>query len=109
MNTQSLTWQLIGPLCFGVVMGWITYRTLRYTKTNGISDIASVVGAVGGAGVVTIIGKDPDAFPMYSIGLAIGFFAYAIVALRNPNVPWLGANPGGMQQNVVDPAGTPVR
>lgn len=103
-----MNWQFLGPLCFGLVIGWITYRTLRYTKANGISDIASVIGAVGGAGVVGIIGKNSDAFPLYNIGLAVGFFAYAIVAMRNPNVPWLGETPSGQHANVFDPTGKPI-
>jgi hypothetical protein len=69
-----------GALCFGLVVGWITYRTVRRTKTTGLSDIATVVGAVGGAAVLSLFPAETNAFGAYSIGLAIGFFAYLIVA-----------------------------
>ena len=69
-----------GAFCFGLVVGWITYRTLRRTKTNGLSDIATVIGAVGGAAVLSLFPAETNAFGAYSIGLAIGFFAYLAVA-----------------------------
>src|SRR5207248_1563475 len=48
----NMTTQSVGALCFGVVIGWITYRTLRRSsETVALSDIATVVGAVGGAAV----------------------------------------------------------
>jgi hypothetical protein len=69
----------IGAVCFGLVVGWVTYRTLaRRTDGVSLSDIATVIGAVGGAAVVTIF-KDKMLFGLYSIGLAVGFFAYLIV------------------------------
>ena len=38
-----------GALCFGLVIGWVTYRTLRRKEgSNALSDIATVIGAVGG-------------------------------------------------------------
>ena len=42
----------VGAFCFGLIIGWVTYRTLRRTgETVAVSNIASVVGAVGGAAV----------------------------------------------------------
>ena len=71
----------IGSLCFGLVTGWITYRTLRRKEgAAALSDIATVLGAVGGA-LVTALFKTEDLFGAYAIGLAIGFFAYFIVSL----------------------------
>jgi hypothetical protein len=68
----------IGAVCFGVVVGWITYRTLRRTEKTAISDLASVIGAVGGASVVSLF--DPSTlFAYYAIGLAIGFFGYLVL------------------------------
>lgn len=66
-----------GPFCFGLVIGWVTYRTLR-RKAEGVAlgDIASVLGAVGGATVVALFKN--AAFDNYCIGLAVGFFAYFI-------------------------------
>ncbi|HXM34292.1 MAG TPA: hypothetical protein VN920_03830 [Pyrinomonadaceae bacterium] len=72
--------EAIGAVCFGVVIGWITYRTLRRKANAGISDIASVIGAVGGATVTALFGS-PILFGYYSVGLAIGFFGYLVTAL----------------------------
>ena len=68
----------VGALVFGIVIGWVTYRTLRRTTGNGsVSDLASVIGAVGGA-VVTGLFDDADLFAWRSIGLGIGLFAYLL-------------------------------
>ena len=83
--------EVIGALCFGFVIGWVTYRTLRRTgETVAISNIATVIGAVGGAAVVALYTK--ELFAWYSIGLALGFFMYLILGntvLKNS--PWLGS------------------
>jgi hypothetical protein len=69
-----------GPICFGIVVGWITYRSLRRRSGQpGLSDIATVIGAVGG-GAVTLLFPQPDLFNNYAIGLAIGFFGYLLVS-----------------------------
>ena len=66
----------LGALCFGLVIGWISYRTLRLTAgTTALSDIATVIAAVGGAAVTALIRSDV-LFGLYCIGLALGFFAY---------------------------------
>ena len=68
----------IGAVCFGLVVGWVTYRTLaRRADGVSLSDIATVIGAVGGAAVVAIF-SDKQLFGLYSIGLAVGFFGYLI-------------------------------
>lgn len=73
----------IGSICFGVVVGYITYRTLaRAAAGAAVSDIASVIAAVGG-GAVTIL-FDPqqsDAFGWYSIGLLTGMGLYLVLSL----------------------------
>jgi hypothetical protein len=70
-----------GAFWFGLVIGYITYRTLRHKKDAGISDIAAVVGAVGGAAIVTLFPVDSSRFDYYAIGLAIGFFLYLGISL----------------------------
>lgn len=68
-----------GAVCFGFVVGWITYRTLvRRTGTVALSDIATVIGAIGGGAVVGLF-NDKRLFGLYSIGLAAGFFAYLLI------------------------------
>ena len=70
-----------GAICFGLVIGWVTYRTLRRRAGGAsLSDIATVIGAVGGA-AVTALFKDADLFGAYCIGLAAGFFLYFLTAL----------------------------
>ena len=96
---------IYGALCFGLVVGWITYRTLRRTKTNGLNDIATVIGVVGGAAVTSLFPAASVAFSAYCIGLAIGFFLYLIIAgIVDARAPrhksmktvskWLGGEPG---------------
>lgn len=68
-----------GAVCFGVVVGWVTYRTLRRSgDAVRLSDIASVIAAVGGAAVTTLF--DSQAlFGCYAIGLTGGFFGYLVL------------------------------
>jgi hypothetical protein len=62
-----------------VVVGWITYRTLiRRSDEAKLSDIATVIGAVGGGAVVGLF-DSPHLFGLYSIGLALGFFGYLVL------------------------------
>jgi NhaP-type Na+/H+ or K+/H+ antiporter len=70
-----------GAFWFGLVIGYITYRTLRRAKEASISDIATVIGAVGGAAVVALFPADSGRFDYYAFGLAIGFFVYLILAI----------------------------
>lgn len=71
----------IGALLFGLVIGWVTYRTLRRKEgTAALSDISSVIAAIGG-GAVTALFKSGALFGWYSIGLAIGFFLYLIISM----------------------------
>jgi len=73
---------MIGAMCFGAVMGWIVYRTLRRREgTAALSDIATVLGALGGA-AITALFKTEVLFGAYCIGLFIGFFGYFIVGLN---------------------------
>jgi hypothetical protein len=70
-----------GAFCFGLVIGWVTYRTLR-RRTGGaaLSDIATVIGAAG-MGAVTRLFPSLGPFGAYAVGLAVGFFGYFAVAL----------------------------
>jgi hypothetical protein len=92
----------LGAFAFGVVVGWVTYRTLRRSQVSGLSDIATVIGAVGGAAVTALFPIATGAFGAYCIGLAIGFFAYLRVAINLANrhggeearqIEWLGGLP----------------
>lgn len=71
----------LGAVLFGAVVGWITYRTLRRTTGNThISDLASVVGAIGGGGIVSLFQKSTALLAYYGIGLFAGFFSYLVVS-----------------------------
>jgi hypothetical protein len=74
---------LFGASCFGAVVGYITYRTLaRTTDKAAITDLATVIGAVGGGGITVLYGPaDGTLFAMYSIGLVIGMVLYLIASL----------------------------
>jgi hypothetical protein len=69
----------VGAVLFGIVVGWVAYRTLvRTTSSAQISDLATVIGAVGGAAVTGLFDNE-HLFGLYAIGLASGFFAYILV------------------------------
>lgn len=61
----------IGAVCFGLVAGYLTYRTLvRTTKDSKISDLSAVLSSVGGGAATALVCKGSDAFGWYAIGLA---------------------------------------
>lgn len=72
----ELVWDGIGAFAFGLVIGWVTYFTVRHEKQHAISDIAAVIGAVGGAAVLALFPARSVLFTAYTIGLACGFFIY---------------------------------
>jgi hypothetical protein len=83
MDIAMLIIIALGAFAFGVVMGWITYRTLRRKEGGtGLSDIATVGGAVAGAWVTSLFPAESLAFGTYCIGLALGFFLYLRTALK---------------------------
>ncbi|MFF0788923.1 hypothetical protein [Streptomyces spiralis] len=71
---------LVGSGCFGLVVGWIAYRTLRRSEGSRISDLVTVVAALGGGVVINTRFPDPDLFACYAFGLTVGFFGYLITA-----------------------------
>jgi uncharacterized membrane protein YeaQ/YmgE (transglycosylase-associated protein family) len=82
-SASESTLGLIGALCFGVVVGYITYRTLaRTTDKAAITDLAAVIGAVGGGTALTLWGpSDGSLFGLYSIGLLVGMVLYLVLSL----------------------------
>lgn len=89
----------LGALCFGIIVGWVTSRTLRRTTPSGLTDIATVIGSLGGAAITGIWKPSTNAFGFYCIGLFIGFFGYLILATTiakkegQPIGDWLGSEP----------------
>lgn len=98
---DSETLSFWGALCFGIVIGWVCYRTLRRNQAaSGLSDIATVIGAIGGAAITGIWKPGTGAFGGYCVGLLIGFFLYLIVSYfvegpegRKQVGTWLGTEP----------------
>jgi hypothetical protein len=82
--------QLWGAFAFGLVIGWFTYFVNRYrTGEVQLSDVLTLVGAIGGGAVLTLFQEGTDLFGAYGIGLAVGFFSYLLVLIvlvaRSPN------------------------
>jgi hypothetical protein len=78
--------QGIGAFCFGAVLGWYAYYVNRYrTDKVTLSDLTTVLGVIGGAGVLKLFGAGEGAagatslFAAYGIGLAVGFFGYFVL------------------------------
>ena len=68
-----------GAFAFGLVLGWYLYFLNRYRKEVSLTDLTTVVGAVGGGAVIALFPAKTDLFGAYGIGLAVGFFAYFVV------------------------------
>lgn len=82
----------LGVLLFGLILGWMAYRTLRLKAGTGVfADIVAVVGALLGAAIIAVFRSDV-LFGLYSIGLALGFFAYVGIDLafygKQGGPPW---------------------
>jgi hypothetical protein len=70
-----MDWKIGGALAFGAVIGWYFYFINRYRKGDvSFGDITTVIGAIGGAAVLSLFDKGTDTFGAYGVGLAVGFF-----------------------------------
>src|SRR5262245_45936523 len=102
----------LGALFFGLVIGWISYRTLRLTAgTTALSDITTILGAVGGAAVTALFRSDV-LFGLYCVGLAVGFFAYlgygVYVYGKQEVQPWHVINTPVVPASIGQAPATPV-
>ncbi len=78
----ATTLQLLGAGAFGVLIGWYVYYINRYRKGDvHLSDLVTLIGVVGGGGILAIFPAKSDLFGAYGIGLAIGFFLYFLVLI----------------------------
>ena len=74
------TLQKIGAGAFGAVVGWYVYYINRWRKDDvQLSDIVTLIGAIGGAAVLALFPEKTDLFGAYGIGLASGFFLYFFI------------------------------
>jgi hypothetical protein len=69
----------LGALLYGVVIGWDAHRMHAKDYSSGVGEIAAAVSLVGGGIAVTLLGTHTGAFGAFSFGLAVGFFAPALV------------------------------
>lgn len=76
-----MSWEERGAFAFGLVIGWFLYFLNRYRRGDvSLSDISTVLGAVGGAAVTSLFGGGAaNLFASYGIGLATGFFGYLVM------------------------------
>jgi hypothetical protein len=76
----ATTLQKIGAGAFGAVVGWYVYYINRWRKDDvQLSDIVTLVGAIGGAAILALFPARSDLFGAYGIGLASGFFLYFFI------------------------------
>jgi hypothetical protein len=76
MQSASLI-QLLGAGGLGFVIGWYVYYINRYRKSDvQISDLLTLIGAIGGGATTALFPAKTDLFGAYGIGLFAGFFSY---------------------------------
>jgi hypothetical protein len=72
--------QLVGAFLFGTVVGWYLYYINRHREgAVRLSDLVTVIGAVGGGTLLAVFPAGSDLFGAYGIGLFCGFFGYLTV------------------------------
>lgn len=72
-----ICWQLAGAFCFGFLIGWYVYFINRYRKGEvQLSDLVTLLGAIGGGAVLALFKAESDLFGAYGIGLLVGFLGY---------------------------------
>jgi hypothetical protein len=82
----------IGGLGFGIVIGWLTYKILVRIEKPTWTDLTTVIGAVGGAAILSLFPAQTDLFGWYAVGLFVGFFGYFVVFIamaRAGGAKWL--------------------
>ena len=79
-EVAAKTIQLVGAGAFGAVVGWYVYYINRWRKDDvQLSDIVTLLGAIGGAAITGLFSAKTDLFGAYGIGLAAGFFMYFFI------------------------------
>lgn len=104
---MNLDYQLLGAGGFGCIIGWYVYYINRYRSDDvQLSDIVTVIGAIGGSAVTALFERGSELFGAYGIGLFIGFFSYFFLLVvwvaRSPNftIDWFL---DGRRKKAVDP------
>jgi hypothetical protein len=65
---------------FGAFLGWFAYFVNRHRAgAVKLTDLGTVIGAVGAGAVLALFPAGTDMFGAYGIGLAVGFFAQFVI------------------------------
>ncbi|MDA0245986.1 MAG: hypothetical protein OT477_21450 [Chloroflexi bacterium] len=81
------TLQLLGAGGFGAIIGWYVYYINRYRKGDvAFSDLTTVIGIIGGGGIISLFPPSTDLFGAYGIGLFCGFFGYYLVLVLSVQI-----------------------
>lgn len=74
--------QLFGAAGFGAILGWYVYYINRYRKGDvQLSDLVTLIGILGGGGVLALFPARSDLFGAYGCGLFVGFFGYFVTLI----------------------------
>lgn len=110
MQSASLI-QLLGAAGLGFVIGWYVYYINRYRRSDvQLSDLLTLIGAIGGGATTALFAAKTDLFGAYGIGLFAGFFSYFVVLLilvgisKNFDADWFL---DGRRKKPVDPVEIP--
>lgn len=79
METALTVFLGVGAFAFGLVVGWTTYFILRRANPTALSDLATLIGILGGATILGLFDPKGPLFAGYAIGLAFGFFGYFLI------------------------------
>ena len=88
----ALVW---GALFFGLVIGWNLYYVNRHrTGGTSLTDLVTLISAVGGGAILAIFPSGSKLFGYYGIGLGLGFLLYFLIILifasisKNFGIDW---------------------
>lgn len=76
--------QIIGSVCFGMVIGWVLRFVLAFAKEITVGSLATIVSAIGGAAVTALFDSKGGMFAYYSVGLFVGFFVHVLLVDIDP-------------------------
>lgn len=80
MESSASTLGIAGAIGFGALIGWYVYYVNRHrTDEVKLTDLASLIAAIGGAAVLALFPAKSELFGAYGVGLALGFFGYFLV------------------------------
>jgi len=80
VSHPASTIQMLGAGGFGFLIGWYVYYINRYRQSDvQLSDVVTLIGAVGGGAILALFPQGSDLFGAYGVGLFAGFFGYLLM------------------------------